>query len=298
MKKLDRLGWAAGLSCISYGARIGIRVNTPSALEPLVERFPPGWKLAPSPVVDRLYSVIVGGSVAPHHVRRFNVLYGNIETLARSMELDQVFDSFESNLQLYVAETARRRVFVHAGVVGWGGQAIVIPGRSFSGKTTLVAELVRAGATYYSDEYAVLDGRGRVHPYPKPMSIRQPVTGKQKKHPPEALGGLSGAKPLPVGMVVMSEYRLGARWRPRLLSAGQGALALLSNAVSARRQPHVALATLKRVVSQAPVLKGVRGEAKEVVDSLLKGFRGGAGVSSDTSRRSSGKAVTSVREVR
>jgi hypothetical protein len=31
-----------------------------------------------------------------------------------------------------------------------------------SGKTTLVKELVKAGATYYSDEYAVLGGDGRV----------------------------------------------------------------------------------------------------------------------------------------
>jgi hypothetical protein len=31
-----------------------------------------------------------------------------------------------------------------------------------------VAELVRAGATYYSDEFAVLDSRGRVHPFPRP----------------------------------------------------------------------------------------------------------------------------------
>ena len=43
-------------------------------------------------------------------------------------------------------------------IVTWGrGRAIVIPGRTFSGKSTLVAELVRAGATYYSDEYAVED---------------------------------------------------------------------------------------------------------------------------------------------
>jgi hypothetical protein len=34
---------------------------------------------------------------------------------------------------------------------------------SYSGKTTLVSELIRAGATYYSDEYAVIDERGRVH---------------------------------------------------------------------------------------------------------------------------------------
>ena len=62
---------------------------------------------------------------------------------------------------------------MHAGVVGWNGRALLLPGRTLSGKTTLVAELLRAGATYYSDELAVLDARGRVHPFPKPLAIRE-----------------------------------------------------------------------------------------------------------------------------
>ena len=85
---------------------------------------------------------------------------------------ESLFDPLESHLQLYVAEWARRRIFVHAGVVGWRGRAILVPGRSFSGKTALIAAFVRAGATYYSDEYAVLDAKGRVHPYPRRLSIR------------------------------------------------------------------------------------------------------------------------------
>jgi predicted ATPase len=44
-----------------------------------------------------------------------------------------------------VATEAPRRVFVHAGVVGWKGQAILVPGRSYSGKTTLIAALMKAG---------------------------------------------------------------------------------------------------------------------------------------------------------
>ena len=35
-----------------------------------------------------------------------------------------------------------------------------------------MAELLRAGAVYYSDEYAVVDPWGRVHPFAKPLSIR------------------------------------------------------------------------------------------------------------------------------
>jgi hypothetical protein len=270
MAKIDRLGWADGLSFLSYGVRVGIRVNRPEALSVIKDYLPPGWKPSAKMVVERLYSFIAGGDAARTGVRRFNILYGDAGRLARSHSLDEVLEIFENDLKLYVAEASRRRVFVHAGVVGWRGKAILIPGRSFTGKTTLVAELVRAGATYYSDEYAVLDERGCVHPYSRPLAVRDGDGGKQRNIPVESLGGIAGAKPLPVGLIVVSRYRAGARWRPRRLSAGQGALALLANTIPARKRPEAAFATLKQVVPAAHILKGVRGEARDVVDSILQ----------------------------
>src|SRR5579862_5116240 len=156
MQKLDRLGWAAGICFRSYGVRIGIRTNTPEVLDRLPPLLPPGWKPGTSPIVDVLYSLKVG-SGKPARIRQYHLLYSGPRRVARSLELEELFEPLESDLQALVAGAARRRVFVHAGVVGWKGQAIVIPGRSYSGKTLLVAALVRAGATYYSDEYAVLD---------------------------------------------------------------------------------------------------------------------------------------------
>jgi hypothetical protein len=275
MEKVDRLGWADGITFSSYGVRLGIRVNDPQVLDRVRKYLPPGIKPSSSPVVDRLFSLLVGGSGSRPGVRRFNLLYENHVRIARVLDLEQVFETLESSLRLYVAETAHRRLFVHAGVVGWRGKAIVIPGRSFSGKTTLVAELVRAGATYYSDEYAVFDAKGRVHPFPKPLSIRLSGEIEQQEVAVEELGGRTGIKPLPVGLVLMSRYRAGARWRPRQLSAGVGALELLSNTVAARKEPAKALNTLERVVSSAPVLKGVRGEASEVARAILENVEEG-----------------------
>ena len=170
---------------------------------------------------------------------------------------------------MYVAEMARRRVFVHAGAVGWNGKAIIIPGRSYSGKTTLVRELVRAGATYYSDEYAVLDMQGRLHPYPQPLAIRKAGSYGQQKHPVETLGGVVGSKPLSVGLVIVSKYRENARWRPIQLTAGQGVLELLNNTVPARRKPEVVLPVLQKAVVAATILKGDRSEAAEIVNRIL-----------------------------
>ncbi|MCH7856610.1 MAG: hypothetical protein IIB37_07650 [Gemmatimonadetes bacterium] len=270
MDKIDRLGWAAGITFVSYGLRIGIRVSSPEIMDRIKGLLPPKAKPARGPRVERLYSLIVSGTKAGSHVRRINVLYGDAVRLARSKDTEPVLEALERDLQLYVAEWARRRVFVHAGVVGWRGRAIVIPGRTMSGKTTLVKALVEAGATYYSDEYAVLDERGRVHPYPKPLSIRDNGGGRAKEILPEALGGTTGVKPLPVGLVVTTSYREAARWRPRQLLPGRAVMALLAHTVSVRRKPERALTVLREVVADALVLKGVRGEAAETAEKLLR----------------------------
>ncbi len=270
MQKIDRLGWVAGLSFTSYGLCIGVRVNKPELLRAVRQHLPPGWKPTRSLIVDRLYSLFIGSDPARSSVRRFNLLYADVERAGRTMGDEEILEIFESDVRRYVAAEARGRTFIHAGVVGWRGNAIMIPGKSMSGKTTLVAELVRAGATYYSDEYAVLDEHGLVHPYPKPLSIRENGTYKQTHYSIREFGGKIGSKPLPVGLVVLSSYKEKSKWRPRQLSVGRRLMALLAHAVSLQKQPEVVLTTLQQVVSKATVLKGVRGEAQETVARILE----------------------------
>jgi hypothetical protein len=198
-----------------------------------------------------------------------NLVYADLELIARVPSPDDALALMEGNLQIYTAALAKNRIFVHAGVVGWQGRAIVIPGTSYSGKSTLVVELVRAGATYYSDEYAVFDRRGHVHPYARSLSMREKTTGQTERFPVGSLGGVAGVEPLPVGLVVASTYKPGAQWRPRNLSPGLAILALLSHTLPARRQPRMSLEVLQRAVKRARVVKSSRGEAREVVDSIL-----------------------------
>jgi hypothetical protein len=254
MKKLDRLGWAAGISLAAYGVRIGVRVSDPQLLARVAACLPPAWRPAPARTVERLYSLVAGGQGLRPGVRRFNLLYANAERIARAAELDDVLGKLETDLRLYVAAAARQMLFVQAGVVGFDNQAVVILGRALTGRTTLVAELVRAGAEYYSDDYAVVDWRGRVHPYPRPLDVK----------------GKVGVKPLPVAMVVLSRFRPGARWRPRRLSSGHAVLEVLANTLSARRHPALALARLNKAITHARVFKGVRGEARETARLILE----------------------------
>jgi hypothetical protein len=214
-----------------------------------------------------MYSLVVGDT-GPK-VRRYNLLYRSTTRVARSHDLDSVLDTLRGDLKLHVAAFATSRVFVHAGVVGWRGRAIVLPGRTYAGKSTLVAALVRAGARYYSDEYAVLDRHGRVHPFPSPLTLRS--------RPGEPLAETStpsselavGRRALPVGLVVLTHYKPEARWRTKVLSPGAALLALMESTVPVWYQPEATLRALKAVVTSAPVVKGVRGEAEEAVEKLL-----------------------------
>lgn len=269
MQALDRCGWTAGIAFASHGVRIGVRTNEPAALDRVRECLPPGWQPLPSPEVDYLLSLWLGGTGKRPGLWRDSVLYGESRLLGHSLDPGPLYEELEGDVHLQVAYFAEDRVFIHAGVVGWQGKAIVIPGLSRSGKSTLVAELVRSGAAYYSDEYAVLDEYGYVHPYPRRLSLRQPA-GKPRRCRAEELGGCAGVEPLPVGVVAVTTYRPGARWQPRPLSPGKATLELMFHAVPAERKPETVLRVLGAVTPQARKLGGLRGEAQEAAEMLLR----------------------------
>jgi Rps23 Pro-64 3,4-dihydroxylase Tpa1-like proline 4-hydroxylase len=165
-----------------------------------------------------------------------------------------------------VAQRSRQMLFVHAGVVGWRGLAIVMPGRSHAGKSTLVAELVRRGAVYYSDEYAVLDDTGRVHPYRRSPALRG------DEPPSEELRLMREDEPiipLPIGLIVAGAYHPGSTWRPSIVRGAQAVLSLIDSTVLARDESTRTLRIAARVAPTVVTLQGLRGEATEVAARLL-----------------------------
>lgn len=263
-----------GFTFSSYGARIGIRSTEAASLRRLAQTLPPRSRPWPSPEVDHLYSLVAAEANGNGRGRRFNLLYAGAQRILRSHDMGDVVEALDSDLHFQVAVHARWKLFVHAGVVGWNGAAIVLPGRSGSGKSRLVAELVRAGAVYYSDEFAVLDGHGRVHPYPKRLHIRADPDAAEKGPPVvrkriEELGGLAGTRALPVGLVVLTSFARVTRPRLRRLSPGEAVLALLNHTVLARHRPQFALRLLARAVDGKPTFRGRRGEAAEFISSAL-----------------------------
>ena len=168
-----------------------------------------------------------------------------------------------------VAAHAKNRVFIHAGCVAWRGRAIILPGHSFAGKSTLVAALLQAGATNYSDEYAVLDKAGHVYPYPRRLSLRDGDTVVRRRCTAEDLGSQTGVDPIPVGMILRTRYRQGARWSPKPMSVGEAAMVLWGNAAAATYVPRECLAAIHAAVECPVRLQGPRGEADETAREVL-----------------------------
>lgn len=203
-----------------------------------------------------------GGSAA------YRLVVGG-EVVAEAADIGDVLGKLTGDLMVYVANHAPDRVFVHAGVVGWRDHALVFPGTSFAGKTTLVAALVSAGATYYSDEYAVLDERGRLHPYPRDLQMREAGGVEQVAVAVTELGGRAGTAPLAVSHVVFTEYAESGRWDPQPVSAGMAVLETLQHSIPVQRTPARVMATLAKMMESAIAVRSERGEARETAKALL-----------------------------
>jgi ABC-type ATPase with predicted acetyltransferase domain len=196
-------------------------------------------------------------------------LYADSVRIARTFDWSVVKDALQTDVEMFLAIACRDRIFVHAGVVGLDGKAIVIPGRSGSGKTTLVQAFIRAGAQYFSDEYAVVDPRGRVHAFPRQPVVRR-ADGTRHRQSPDSGRFENPRRPLPLGLVAVVPYDPAARFRARDISPARGALEMMKNAPAARRRPDMMLEALTRAASGARSVQGTRGDADSAVEALRR----------------------------
>jgi hypothetical protein len=261
---------------IAYGVRIDLRADCRALLDafeqdPVRLHLPFGWRAVEDHEADDSvsvrYELRAGGSGRASPPCR---VYAGSDLIAEARRLTDAGRALAEHAERVVAERAPDHLFVHAGVVGWDGRAIVMPGASFAGKTTLVQAWLEAGATYYSDEFAVLDRGGRVHPFARPLAIRHGSTAVTRRLPVAALGAEAGTTPLPVGLILVTSYRVGARWRPRRLTAAPTLLALMRHTVAARGNPAHSMPILKQAVSGGIGLAGRRGEARPLVSAVLR----------------------------
>jgi hypothetical protein len=247
----------------SFGVRLSVEAVSERQLEHVRGLLPPGWQpCSPDDVGTRF-------TIDSDPLMRW-VLSRNGERVTRAgLEFDHLLLLLESQMRAYIALNAPDLVFVHAGVVAVGDRLMVLPGLSFAGKTTMVAALVRGGAVYYSDEYAPIDENGLVHPYARPLSVRNDDLSHNHTHV-NTLGGVAGEEPLRISQIIATSYRPDAEWRPRRLTAGESVLALLSHTVPARSRPEQVMRHLTRAVDGAVAIESPRGDSDALAPLLLE----------------------------
>lgn len=157
---------------------------------------------------------------------------------------------------------------VHAGAVLLQGRALLIPGSSHAGKSSLVAELLRRGASHFSDEYALIDTAGRVHSYSRPLLLRDggPL---QSLVLPQELNASFATEPAPVGWVVALEYAPGGAWSIHPISQGEAVMLLLRHTPHEMDQAPEMIDFFLRVASNAACFAGQRGEAADAATRIL-----------------------------
>lgn len=245
----------------SRGFSAGIRTDDAGMRRVLADRIP-GAELLDSGVPDRLYSVRSSGS-------GYLVRAGE-HTLARSLSSREALDRVAREIELAAAGSAPGEIFIHAGAVGWRGGAIILPGRSFTGKTSLVVELLRRGATYYSDEYAVFDSLGRVRPYARPLRIR--CGSRFRTCTARDFGAAVGSEPLGVSLIVFTKYIPQAAWRARPVTPGNALLRLMANAVPVRKRPSETMLSLGPAVLRSRSFCTLRGDGELAAGEILRLF--------------------------
>jgi hypothetical protein len=254
----------------SYGVRFKIQASSrqllvdaeKTARTALLGRL----QIVESAVAEHVFDISKGDDNVFHLTR-------NGEHISYDSSEPRFYRFFDSILRITVAEYARDRVFVHAGVVGWKGKAIVIPANSFRGKTTLVAELVRAGAEYYSDEYAIIDPEGLVHSFPRDLAVRYEDEGtKERLVKPEEIGARIGSAAIPIGLVLITEYAEDGTWEPESLTVGRGIMEMIPHAIPRLYNPEFTLKVLNTALSDAIILKSFRGDASSLAAELISFF--------------------------
>ena len=235
MGNLAGLHQAQDIAFESFGVRLRVTADAPEVLERIPALLPPDAQpCAPAAAQGSL-------EIPARPDGSYDFMIDG-SPVTKGIDLSFALTLLEAQLRIYVGLNAPNRIFVQA--------------------------LVRAGAIYYSDEFAVLDERGLVHPFAKPVSVRD-GDQIQSDHDIELFGGIAGKEPLEVGAAVFTKYRPGAEWSPTELPPGRGALAMFSNSLAAMKRSEEVMRTIKHAVEGALLLEGERGEADLVAQALL-----------------------------
>lgn len=255
-----------GICIQAPGFSLSVSGDCPETLK-VVERYLLPWLPRTSGHVRAAgLSISLTRNAAPGH---FKVRL-NDRVIAESEALPYLLNLIQQAADERMIATLEGQAAVHAGVVAYRGRAIVLPGASGSGKSRLVQELLRRGAGYCSDEYAIFDRAGKVHPYPRALMIRNEG---EVQHPflASELRAEVRTAPIPAGLILFLRYETGAAgFTIDALDRSHALLRLLQNCPHILAENPGVINPLQAAVAQAGAWSGVRGGAEEAALAILR----------------------------
>lgn len=187
-----------------------------------------------------------------------------------------------------VSTQATPGLIFHAASVVWNGRALVLPGASGAGKTTLTAQLVYDGLSYLSDELTCVMADGAtVSGFGRPLALKTgswpPLERALQAIPdardvlrfhggllvrPERLNPLGAGAPAPCHAIVFPRRASGRPAALMPLSPGAGSLALLATVVNAGNLPNRGVSHVAHLARRVPMYALEYDEAAEALPLL------------------------------
>ena len=253
------------------GVRVRVVADDPLLIERVQERLPSDWRSRPNQVHDPGTTDLDIRITRDPKAESWHLCFNN-QKLGSALSPEALLDTLEHHLNIGVALRSPIGIAVHAGLVSMGDRALLLPGRSFCGKSTLVAALVDAGATYESDDLVLVTPTGRVHGVPRPLNLRQ--GHRRVRSDPRTLGWVPNQPAKSVNRIEFLRFSPGSRWNPRPLNTASGALSLFQHALLARRDPKEALTAIAALCQRAHCYRSNRGDSQRTVNNLLDRWTG------------------------
>jgi|SRR5271166_2951990 len=148
----------------------------------------------------------------------YSIRHNDTEVSRTHSRLDAILELNACLINFFI-EACTEFLWLHAGAAARGGLAVLFPGPSMRGKSTIVSRLLSLGWTYLGDEMIALSiENGKVYPFPQAPTLRTPIGGSElseKLSIPKTLSVVDpdriARKPMTVGAIVFPAFRPSAR---------------------------------------------------------------------------------------
>lgn len=273
IKRFENIRWSAEIGFDFHGTKIGFKVEDAGLVEKVRRILPAGSFEIDFGEIKDYFLLITGQETG---VNGFFWVENSIPEPA--FEFDRFEETCWAGIEVKILFTLAmvsppKMFYFHAGAVAINGKGIVIPGRTFSGKTTLTKEFIRNGADYYSDDCALIDSEGFLHPYPIKLGIRN--ENERDYLDVADFGARAGIEPVKIDFFLFTQYKKGSIWMPQIKPLGQFSFQLLEHLFyppSMNRKPAETMRLAARLAAETEVVESLRGESAEVVEWFFEYF--------------------------